>query len=140
MAAKTTSARPPAVTRTASRKPSAIAGIARTIPVETSTGNVFADLGLPDAAERMAKAMLSRILQDQVRELGWTQRVAATALGIATSDMSDLMRGKLARFSQERLERMLNALDLDVVIHVGPKPVWKAAADVTVTRVRSFAP
>lgn len=108
------------------------------IAIVESSGNVFADLGLPDPAERMAKAVLSRIVHDRVRELVWTQRAAATALGIATSDMSDVMRGKLARFSQERLERMLNALDLDVVIHVGPRPAWKARADVTVTRVTKF--
>jgi hypothetical protein len=42
------------------------------------------------------------------------------------------MRGKLARFSQERLERFLNALDMDVQIRVRPRAVGKKQADVTV--------
>jgi hypothetical protein len=42
------------------------------------------------------------------------------------------MRGKLARFSQERLERFLNALDMDVQIRVRPRAAGKKQADVTV--------
>ena len=57
---------------------------------------------------------------------------AAEVLAIAPPDVSDLMRGKLARFSQERLERFLNALDMDVQIRVRPRAAGKAHADVTV--------
>ena len=56
-------------------------------------------------------------------------------LGIAAPDVSDLVRGKLARFSQERLERFLNALDMDVHIRIAPKPVGKKRAGVTVELV-----
>ena len=42
------------------------------------------------------------------------------------------MRGKLARFSQERLERFLSALDMDVQIRVRPRAAGKKQADVTV--------
>jgi hypothetical protein len=52
--------------------------------------------------------------------------------------MSDLMRGKLARFSQERLERFLNALDMDVQIRVGPRAVGKRRANVSVEVVGAF--
>lgn len=51
------------------------------------------------------------------------------------------MRGtapKLARFSQERLVRFLNALGMDVHIVIGPRPEGKTRADVTVERVASF--
>ena len=106
--------------------------------VESSTGNVFEDLGLPDADERLAKAQLARIIRGIVRERGWTQKKAASVLGIAPPDMSDLMRGKLARFSQERLERFLNSLDLEVRIQVGPKPAWKEHAGITVELVPAF--
>lgn len=59
-------------------------------------------------------------------ERSWTQRRAPAALGIAQPDVSDLMRGKLARFSQERLERFLIALDMDVHIKVAQrKPTVK---------------
>ena len=91
------------------------------VAVEASSGNVFADLGLPDAEERLAKAELARVIRMIIKDKGWTQRRAAGVLGIAAPDVSDLMRGKLARFSQERLQRFLNALDMDVRIEVMPR-------------------
>jgi predicted XRE-type DNA-binding protein len=105
---------------------------ANPIGVEPSSGNVFEDLGLPDAAARLAKAELARVIRKIVADKGWTQRRAAEALGIAPPDMSDLARGKLARFSQERLERFLNALDMDVRIQVGPRRKGKKHANGTV--------
>ena len=108
------------------------------IKIEASSGNVFEDLGLPDAGERLAKAELARVIRKIVQEKNWTQRRAADALGIAPPDVSDLMRGKLARFSQERLERFLNALDMDVHIRVGPRAAGKKRANVTVELVAAF--
>jgi predicted XRE-type DNA-binding protein len=102
------------------------------VAIESSRGNVFEDLGLPNPSERLAKAELARVIRTIVLERHWTQRRAAKALGIAPPDMSDLMRGKLARFSQERLERFLNALDMDVHIQVGPRRRGKKRATVTV--------
>ena len=105
---------------------------AKPIEIEPGSGNVFEDLGLPEAAARLAKAELARVIRKIVTDKGWTQRRAAEALGIASPDMSDLVRGKLARFSQERLERFLNALDMDVRIQVGPRRKGKKHASVTV--------
>lgn len=105
---------------------------AKTIAIETSSGNIFQDLGLPKANERLAKAELARGIRHIIRGKHWTQRRAADVLEIAPPDMSDLMRGKLARFSQERLERFLNALDMDVQIRVRPRAAGKKRADVTV--------
>jgi predicted XRE-type DNA-binding protein len=110
--------------------------LAESIEIEPSTGNVFEDLGLPDAAERLAKAELARVIRKIVADKGWTQRRTAEVLGIAPPDMSDLVRGKLARFSQQRLERFLNALDMDVRIQVGPKRKGKKHANVTVELIR----
>jgi predicted XRE-type DNA-binding protein len=108
------------------------------IAIESGSGNVFKDLGLPDVANRLAKAELARVIRKVVAERTWTQRRAAEVLGIAPPDMSDLMRGKLARFSQERLERFLNALDMDVQIRVGPRAVGKRRANVSVEVVGAF--
>lgn len=104
----------------------------KAIVVEASSGNVFQDLGLPRAGERLAKAELARGIRRIIKGKQWTQRRAAEVLAIAPPDVSDLMRGKLARFSQERLERFLNALDMDVEIRVRPRAVGKKQADVTV--------
>ena len=108
------------------------------IQIEAGSGNVFEDLGLPDAGERLAKAELARVIRKIVKEKNWTQRRAAGVLGIAPPDVSDLMRGKLARFSQERLERFLNALGMDVHIRVGPRAAGKKRANVTVELVAAF--
>ena len=108
------------------------------IEIKSSSGNVFEDLGLPHPAERLAKAELARVIRTIVNEKDWTQRRAAKALGIAPSDMSDLMRGKLARFSQERLERFLNALGMDIHIQIGPRRTGKKHATVTVELVGAF--
>jgi len=105
------------------------------IEIEDSSGNVFQDLGMPDGGERLAKAELARVIRAIIKDKGWTQRRAADVLGIAPPDMSDLVRGKLARFSQERLERFLNALDMDVDIRVRPRAAGKKRATVTVEYV-----
>ena len=65
------------------------------IEIEAGSGNVFEDLGLSDAGERLAKAELARVIRNIVKERSWTQRRAADVLGIAPPDVSDLMRGKL---------------------------------------------
>ena len=106
--------------------------------VHDSSGNIFEDLGLPNPEERLAKAELARVIRTVIRDRGLTQAQAAEFLGVKQPDVSDLTRGKLARFSMERLERFLNALDMDVRIQVGPRPAWKEQAGVTVELVTSF--
>jgi len=106
--------------------------------MEVGSGNVFQDLGLADPAERLAKAELARVIRSIVTEKTWTQRHAAKVLGIAPPDVSDLMRGKLARFSQERLVRFLNALDMNVRIQVGPRKRSRSRATVTAELVGAF--
>ena len=111
---------------------------ARDVEVHDSTGNVFADMGMRDAEERLAKAELARVIRKAIEERNITQAEAGELLGIKQPDVSDLVRGKLARFSMERLERFLNALDLEVRIQVGPRPRGKKRAGITVELVESF--
>lgn len=106
--------------------------------VHDSSGNIFEDLGLPDAEERLAKAELARVIRRVLKDRGLTQVQAADLLNVKQPDVSDLVRGKLARFSMERLERFLNALDMEVRIQVGPRPANKQRAGVTVQLVPSF--
>ena len=108
------------------------------VKVHDSTGNVFQDMGMRDAEERLAKAELARLVRREITERGMTQTEAARLLGIQQPDVSDLIRGKLSRFSTSRLERFLNALDLEVRIQVGPRPPGKAQAGITVETVESF--
>jgi predicted XRE-type DNA-binding protein len=94
--------------------------------------NPFAALDLPDADIRLAKAELSRLIHRVIQERKLTQAQAASLMGIAQPDVSELVRGRLRRFSLERLERFLNALDLDVTIRVTPRPAWKERPGITV--------
>jgi predicted XRE-type DNA-binding protein len=83
-----------------------------------STGNVFDDLGLPDADDRLAKAELARQIGVIIRERGLTQRTAAQTLGIDQPKVSALLAGQLSGFSLERLARFLTLLGRDVQIIV----------------------
>ena len=67
------------------------------------SGNVFADLGLPDAEERLAKAELARQILNIITKRRLTQAQAAELLGIDQPKVSALTRGKLSGFSMERL-------------------------------------
>lgn len=107
--------------------------------VTRSSGNVFADLGFTDADERLAKAELARAIRLVIQQRGMTQRAAADTLGLATSDVSDLVRGKLARFSQQRLERCLLAMGMNVTIQVTPKATHARHAQLAVTLDDSLA-
>lgn len=87
-----------------------------------SSGNVFADLDLPDADELLAKADLALAIGRIVEERGLTQAQAAELLRVDQPKVSALVRGRLEGFSLERLARFLNALGQDVEIVVRPKP------------------
>ena len=89
--------------------------------IESGSENVFADLNLPNPEERLSKALLARAIRQVVQRRGWTQAKAAKSVAMAASDMSDLMRGKLARFSLDRLEAIL--LDLHMDVHIVVQPV-----------------
>ena len=97
-----------------SRSKSTKGTTARMKQVEPSSGNVFADLGLPNAAGRLAKAELAHRICEIIAERRLTQARAAALFGVDQPKVSALVRGKLAGFSTERLCRFLNALGRDV--------------------------
>jgi predicted XRE-type DNA-binding protein len=92
------------------------------IEVKSSSGNVFADLGLANADELLIKAELVRQISSLIDVKNLTQTEAAKLLGIDQPKVSALLNGKLSGFSTERLFRFLNALGSDVEIRVIPKP------------------
>jgi predicted XRE-type DNA-binding protein len=83
-----------------------------------SSGNVFADLGLPHPDERMAKAQLALAITRRIRARGLNQTEAAALLGTDQGKVSQLMRGRLTSFSYDRLLRFLNVLGCNVQIMV----------------------
>lgn len=91
------------------------------IDAHESSGNVFADLGLPNPEERLAKAELVVRIKEMMEEQGLTQEQTAERTGIPRPALSNLLRGSTSGFSLERLFRALRALGDDVEIHVHPK-------------------
>ena len=90
--------------------------------VTRGSGNVFADLGLPEPDLRLVKAALALELTRLIRACGLTQEVIAEQLGIDQPKVSNLLRGRLAGFSTERLLGFLTALGRDVEIAVKAAP------------------
>lgn len=92
-----------------------------------SSGNVFADMELPDAGELDTKARLGAAISLIVERKHLTQAEVATALGINQPKVSALLRYKLEGFSVERLMHFLVALGQDVEIVVRDKPRSRSA-------------
>ena len=86
--------------------------------VERGSGNVFADLGHPEAHAHLPKAELVSRIDAVVRQRGITQTEAGRLLGLSQPDVSGLLRGDVREYSLERLFRLLTALghQLDIVI------------------------
>jgi predicted XRE-type DNA-binding protein len=91
------------------------------IKVQSSSGNVFADLGLANSDELLIKAELVRQISNLIDAKRLTQTEAAKILGIDQPKVSTLLNGKLSGFSTDRLFKFLNALGSDVEIRVIPK-------------------
>jgi predicted XRE-type DNA-binding protein len=83
-----------------------------------SSGNVFADIGLPNAQLHLAKADLVINIAELIKSKGLTQAQAAKLIGIAQPDMSKLLRGQFAGYSFDRLFCFLVALGRNVTIEV----------------------
>jgi predicted XRE-type DNA-binding protein len=97
------------------------------------SGNVFADLGLPDADERMLKAQLAVQIRRFIEEKGWTQVEAAEAVGLDQPKVSHLLRGRLAGFSVDRLLGILNRLGHSVEVRISAEEYDPEEAQTLVT-------
>ncbi len=100
--------------------------------VERSSGNVFADLGLPNPEQELLKAHLALQIYKIIKERGLRQAEAGKILGIEQPQVSALMRNRSGNFSVDRLMEFLTALDQDVEITVRPKRKTQAKVSVLV--------
>jgi predicted XRE-type DNA-binding protein len=92
----------------------------RRIKMEASAGNVFADLGLPDAGDLLLKSKIVVELHRLIKEHGFNQTEAAKYIGIGQADLSKVLRGRFRGYSTERLMWMLTRFNQDVEITVKP--------------------
>ncbi|MEG4090780.1 helix-turn-helix transcriptional regulator [Microcoleus sp. Pol12B4] len=102
--------------------------MSKEMDIQVSSGNIFADLGMPNSDEMLMKAELVRQITEIVSQRKLNQVQAAEVLGIDQPKVSALMRGKLTGFSTERLFRFLNALGYDVQIVVKKHKLESPAA------------
>jgi predicted XRE-type DNA-binding protein len=84
-------------------------------------GNIFADLGRPNAEELHTKLRLGIALEGIVKKRGLTQAETAKILGVNQPKVSALLGFKLEGFSVQRLMNFLTALEHDVVIQISPR-------------------
>lgn len=84
------------------------------------SGNVFADLGLPNADELLAKSTMVIEIRRSIEARRLTQSKAADLLGVDQPKISRLLRGDFKGFSTQRLMTMLTSLGRDIEIVVGP--------------------
>ena len=102
------------------------------IEYEIGSGNVFADLGLPNPEERLLKARLASTIYDIIEERGWTQKHAAEVLGVSQPDVSKMTRGILKDFSVERLLHFLSRLEQRVTITVQDETNRLPSREITI--------
>ena len=90
------------------------------VEVWRSSGNVFADLGLPDAEKLKIKAGLVIEIRKAMQSRGLTQQEAAKRMGITQPKVSDMMRGDFSNLSERKLMDCLTRLGYDIEIKVRP--------------------
>ena len=88
------------------------------VEITPSSGNVFADLGLPNPEELELKSQLVSQIRLFIEQKGWTQVQTAEVIGMPQSKVSLLLRGRLNGFSVERLLTILQRLGHDVAVPV----------------------
>jgi predicted XRE-type DNA-binding protein len=84
----------------------------------TRSGNIFSDIGLPNAEQHLLKAKVVSILGRLIEHSGLSQTAAAERIGIKQPDLSRVMRGNFSGFSLERLLLAVNAMGSDYEIKV----------------------
>jgi predicted XRE-type DNA-binding protein len=90
------------------------------IEVRRSSGNVYADLDVPDAEKLKIKTGLVIQIRKAMRRLGLTQQAAAKRMGLTQPKVSGMMRGDLSNLSERKLMDCLNRLGYDIEIQVKP--------------------
>lgn len=90
------------------------------VEVEASTGNVFADLNLPDADKLKIKSGLTIEIAKAIRDQRLTQADAARRMGLTQPKVSALLSGEFSNFSERKLMDCLKRLGYDIEIRVHP--------------------
>lgn len=90
------------------------------VEVRRGSGNVYADLGLPDADKLKIKTGLVIEIRKAIHRLELTQAEAAKRMGLTQPKVSDMMRGDLSNLSERKLMDCLTRLGYNIEIKVKP--------------------
>jgi len=88
------------------------------LEIEEGSGNIFADLGLPDAEELQFKSELALAIRRIIKSEGLTQVAAAVKMGVSQPDVSHIMNAKISKFSTDRLLVMLAHLGRNLTLSI----------------------
>ena len=102
------------------------------IEVELGSGNVFADLGLPNPEERQIKSLLAIQIRELLDQKGLTQTEAVRQTGLSDDSMAAVMRGRLSELTLDQLFRCLIHLGRSVEVHILTEPTPPKKAHLTV--------
>ena len=91
------------------------------IEIHEGSGNVFADLELPNPDDRQAKARIALYIEHLITEAKWTQTEAAQRMNLSQPDVSNIIRGRLSGFTLDRLFQCLDALGQEIEIGIKPR-------------------
>ena len=100
--------------------------------IEQSSGNVYADLGSPDAEEMLVKARLATKIGEIIKHRHLTQQQAAAILGMSQSKISNMLRGNFRGISEAKMLSCLNLLGRDIEIVVRKAPRARSAGHTKV--------
>jgi len=103
----------------------------RKVKVETSSGNIFADLGMPNAEAHFLKAQIVSELYRLAHARKLTQRQAGKRMGISPPEVSRLFKGNFREYSLDRLMGFVTAFDRDIEIAVRPHKKAGKAGRIT---------
>ena len=88
------------------------------LEVVRGTGNIYADVGDPDADTKHLKAYLAAEIIKVLDKRKLTVRDGAKVTGAAAADLSRIRNADLGRFTLDRLVRILGRLDRTVTLKV----------------------
>ena len=103
----------------------------RKVKVEVGSGNIFADLGLPDAETHYLKAQIVSEIYRLAKERKLTQAASGKRMGISQPEVSRMFKGHFREYSVDRLMEFLTAFDRDVEIVVKPHKKAGKAGKIT---------
>ena len=105
--------------------------------IERGSGNVFADIGIPDAETHLIKAELVRRIELAIDAANLTQLDAAARMGLSQPDVSKLLRGQFRPMSLERLMQCIVALGQTVTIDIGAPSSKRARPAIHVSPAKA---